>query len=388
MACLVVAACGKTPGNAHPQTDAPPSDVPANRMLVAITLSTPPAQIRVGDRFDLTATAMYDDQSSADVTTTATWSSSTLTAGVIAGHVTVVDSGQATITAAIGDVAGTTSFTAQPHVLIATNWNNNSVVTFAIDANGAVEPIRTIYGPSTQLAIPGGLWVANDEIYVANSGSPTSITVYPAMANGNVAPTRSITGAATMLADVRGVTVFNGEIYTSMGSGALAVFPQNANGNVAPTRTITNGGGGNLSLQVVNNELFTNSCDGNAVNVFPATASGNALPTRTITGFGGCPSALYATATELFVANLYDQTVRVYPIDASGAATPLRSINGGFANPGRPAVSNGELYVPNYAVDTITVYPSGADGTTLPTRTIETNESRTSLAGPVAVFIY
>jgi trimeric autotransporter adhesin len=79
---------------------------------IAITPSTPTLQRGLTNQ-PFTATGTYDDNTTADVTQGATWSSSDTTvltviaSGKTAGNVTTVSAGQATITATVGSISGT-----------------------------------------------------------------------------------------------------------------------------------------------------------------------------------------------------------------------------------------------------------------------------------------
>jgi uncharacterized protein YjdB len=109
--CYATATIGSISGNSSAIT------VSSKKLVsIAITPTTPTLQRGLTNQA-FTATATYDDNTTADVTATATWSSSDTTvltvvaSGTNAGSVTTVAAGTATVTATVGTVSGTDTVT-------------------------------------------------------------------------------------------------------------------------------------------------------------------------------------------------------------------------------------------------------------------------------------
>jgi DNA-binding beta-propeller fold protein YncE len=119
-----------------------------------------------------------------------------------------------------------------------------SIRVYDADANGDVQPIRTIQGKSTQLAWPMGIDVDHErnELVVANYGT-NSILIFSKTANGNVAPVRIVGGPLTGIVGpvAVGIDAKNNELWVAnYGDHSAVVFDRTAGGNVAPKRIIRN----------------------------------------------------------------------------------------------------------------------------------------------------
>jgi DNA-binding beta-propeller fold protein YncE len=118
----------------------------------------------------------------------------------------------------------------------------SSLTIYSGDANGDVEPLRTIQGPASQLDWPMGVAVdeVNNEIIVANNGD-NSLLIFPRTANGDAPPRRVIRGPLTGINGPMGVALAKGEIWVAnFGDHTALVFSRSAAGNVAPRRILRN----------------------------------------------------------------------------------------------------------------------------------------------------
>lgn len=145
-----------------------------------------------------------------------------------------------------GSASGEANGGAQPApaVPMGGRWLPPSMTVFAADANGEVEPLRTIAGAQTGLNWPMGVSLdpAHGEIAVANNGD-SSVLIFKRDAAGNVAPIRAIRGDKTGIVGPMNVAfdVKNDEIWVSnYGDHTAVVFPRTAAGNVAPKRILRN----------------------------------------------------------------------------------------------------------------------------------------------------
>ncbi len=119
-------------------------------LLQSITIAAPYTSVLTGAVEQLTATAQFSDGTSADVTNTATWSSSAPSAAAVGatGILTAAGTGTTTITAAFDGVSGTQAIScAAPVYLLRvtpsiTNSNGNYVVQLTLANQGNVPVVN------------------------------------------------------------------------------------------------------------------------------------------------------------------------------------------------------------------------------------------------------
>lgn len=221
--------------------------------------------------------------------------------------------------------------------------SGNAIIVFTDDANGEVEPLRTISGPLTELPSVFTLMLdrVHREIWVSGCLGSPAILVFSMDDVNEVPPLRKISGASTGLVNACATVLdrLHDEVFVIDAAGAVRVFPRLADGDVAPLRTISGAATG-LSLpamgylDLVHDELFVATLSGTArVKVFARTALGNVPPLRTL-GLAGSgivnPRGLLVDLEhdELIVVDLGDDAVRFYPRTASGSDSWLREIQG------------------------------------------------------------
>ena len=118
------------------------------------------------------------------------------------------------------------------------------VSVFPLEADGDVAPSRTIGGPATTLDFPSHGYVDEDngEVAVADYGVSTDAVITFALdADGDVPPLRSIRGASTTLQNPYDVAYDpgNDEIFVVDGvTQAVLVFNRTDDGDVSPKRVI------------------------------------------------------------------------------------------------------------------------------------------------------
>ncbi len=113
------------------------------------------------------------------------------------------------------------------------------ILTFRGDANGDVPPVRKIFGPKTQIVMPGALALdpVHGEIFVPNQ---RRVLVFPRDADGDVAPIRILEGPDTgFAAGLQRVTVDPvHNLLIASGGGSIKIFDRTASGNTKPIRVI------------------------------------------------------------------------------------------------------------------------------------------------------
>lgn len=138
---------------------------------------------------------------------------------------------------------------------------NAEVLVFPRTTNGSVAPTRFIRGDLTQLGsftVDLEMNLKANELYVLTdgptSGDPWRLVTFALNADGNVAPLRSISGSNTQIVAAGGMTYDSKSDQLIVANKAynafpdypqLLVFPRTANGNVAPVKSI---GGSNSGL--------------------------------------------------------------------------------------------------------------------------------------------
>lgn len=152
--------------------------------LTSITVSPSTANINVGATQQFSALATYSDGSTANVSSTVTWTSATASVATISssGLATAVATGSSVITAAMGGISGTSSLTVAP--------------------------------PITAIAIAP----ATAGTYVGDTDQFTATATYSNGTTGNVTTTATWTSATTSVA-----TISAGGLATGVAAGTSAI---------------------------------------------------------------------------------------------------------------------------------------------------------------------
>ena len=364
-AALLVAACGKV-NTVAPDGHGVDGAAAITRIDVTATITslTWPATEA------LKATAVYSDQSMVDVTTTATWSSDTMTVATVdaMGTLTTLDKGSAVIHAKVGEADGSTTISVIVPTLAVSGYAGAGVDFFPANANGNVAPTRSIRGAATTFTSPRGLLVVGTELFVADQGK-SAIDVFDLTASGNIAPKRQIIGAATTLVSPSQMIVVNNELYVADQSSGVKVFPATGNGNIAPSRTIAIANTTtSVGVAATTTELYIGSYGSAVISVVPLTANGTVTPTRTITGLSE-PQGLLIHDNELLVSNAGTVSLNVYPLTSNGAAAPTRQIIGSatmLSYPDELALIGNRVFSANYSNSTVDTFDLTATGNVTP----------------------
>ena len=223
---------------------------------------------------------------------------------------------------------------------------NSQILVYDINADGPATPLRIITQDNSAAHSLGDFQgvhvdVANDEIFVANRDG--SVTVFNRTASGTLAPKRSIYGASTDLSNPRGVWVQGNELFVANNSSpirTILVFSRTAFGDAAPLRVITNMNNtststsmGELSqIMVANGEVTVADFGRHAIRTLPSTTNGDFLPIRLITGGNTQLNkprgvALCTDSNSLVVANRDANTLNFYSASANGDVAPTKSLN-------------------------------------------------------------
>ena len=226
----------------------------------------------------------------------------------------------------------------------------DSVVVFAQNANGDVEPKRKLH--VTHRAYAMAVDEDNEEFYLSVQ-YPPQVAVYRKIASGEEKPLRLLQGESTRLSDAHGIAVDpknkllfvnnwgNISDYKVAGSGrfeapSITVYPLSADGDSSPIRIIQGpktqlNWPGAMSVDPDRGELYVANDVGNSIIVFRETDKGDVQPSRIIKGNKtglSYPTSVFVDGTnkELWVSNLGNSSASAYPLTASGDVAPIRTI--------------------------------------------------------------
>lgn len=194
------------------------------KALTSVQLSPFAPSVGIGVSIPFKATALYADGTSADVTTTATWSSSAtsvvtvVATGTNAGNATSVGGGSATVSALFGGTTGSTTVTVTAATL-STITVSPSAATVAIGGTLGLKATGT-YSDGTSTDLTGSaVWSSSDVAIVAVSSGTIS-----AVAAGNATITASFGGKSGTSA----ITVSAAQLLSITLSPAPASLPMGA----------------------------------------------------------------------------------------------------------------------------------------------------------------
>jgi hypothetical protein len=229
--------------------------------LVSIAVTPANPSVAKGLTEQFTATGTFSDNTTANLTSSVTWTSSNTTAATIstAGLASTLATGSSTITATDGSVFGTTTLTVTPAATQAPTITSADGTTFVVGTPGAFTVTTTglpVPGLTESGALPSGVtFVDNGNGTATLAGTPDpgtagTYTLTITAANG-VLPDASQT--FTLLVNFQTVTV-NGEVFNDLnGDGTIdpgdtgfsgwTVNLLNSHGVVTQTTTTNSSGG-------------------------------------------------------------------------------------------------------------------------------------------------
>jgi hypothetical protein len=171
--------------------------------LVSIAINPPTPTIALGTTQQFTATGTYTDGSTQDLTTVATWSSSTATVAIISnavgsyGLATSSGQGTATISATSGSISASTTITVTQASLVSIAVTPASI-SIALGYGEQFAATGTYTDGSTQDITQSAMWTSSVPAVAAINSIGYATSVYP----GNTtvsANSGSITGSASLV---------------------------------------------------------------------------------------------------------------------------------------------------------------------------------------------
>jgi sugar lactone lactonase YvrE len=263
------------------------------------------------------------------------------------------------------------------------NSGTSTVTVYPSNANGNIQPYRTISGVDD----PRGIALDSNGLTYVSNYHDYGLAIYAARADGDSKPLRRIRGRKTGLFDSDGVALdSSGQIYALDEFGSVQVFAAEARGHAEPTRTLRNrtlspevegialDSGGRI--YVTRNETISGQGQGEVL-IFAAGAHGHAAPIGKIVGsktrLSDEPGGVAVDdAGNVYVADSESDQVEVYAAGRFGNVAPIQVIAGsetGLLLPLGIAVdAEHNIYVANESG--VTVYAAGANGNVAPIQTI------------------
>lgn len=231
------------------------------------------------------------------------------------------------------------------------NDTGDSIVVFAHDSNGNVEPVRELHVAHRGFAV--AVDEEKQEIYLSVN-NPPQVAVYRKTASGEEKPLRVLRGERTRLADAHGIAIDlkNGLLFVNnwgnfttegtvsggrSGTPSINIYTIDAKGDTAPIRVIQGpktqlNWPGTMALDPDTGDLYVANDEGQSVLVFQGTkANGDVAPTRVVkgdkTGLNYPVGLTIDTKNkELWAVNLGNSSATVYPMAANGNVSPVRTI--------------------------------------------------------------
>jgi uncharacterized protein YjdB len=244
------------------------SAVDTTKSLVSISVSPSNPSVALGKTQSFTATGNYSDNSTQDLTTTVTWSSSNTAVATISnsagtqGQATSVATGSTTIMATSGSISGSTTLTVTPPVLtsVAVTPANPSI---ALGTNQPFTATGTLSDNTTEDLTTSVTWGSSNTAVatISNaSGTQGQATSTGAGTTSITATSGSISGSTTLTVTVGGSGVTLSPASLNFGNQSV-----NSTSSISQAVTLTNGTG--TALQIVSiiasgDFSQTNNCGG------------------------------------------------------------------------------------------------------------------------------
>jgi len=275
--------------------------LPPQEVIISIAVTPPNAQISLGTTQQYDAVATYADNTTADITSTATWTSSDPTVTTIAagGLATSTGQGIAVITATQGGVSGTASLTVAPPALVSIAVSPASV-TIASGLTQQFTATGTYTDQSTQDLTSTATW---------SSSNTTIATIVPSGLAFSIGQ-----GVTVITATQSGVSGSASLTVTPPALVTIAVSPANVTIALGVTQQFT--ATGTYTNQSTQN--LTSTATWSSSNTTIATIAPGGLATSVAQGTTNITATVnsIAGAASLTVGAIVLESVTVTPNDA------------------------------------------------------------------------
>jgi len=308
---LVIAGCGG--GGSGGNSSSNPANNSASKTLVSITISPANHTMSIGTTQQFSATGVYSDNSTHDLTSSATWTSSNPVVATIStvsgslGLVTGVSAGATTVTATSGGISGSTPLTVTAETLVSmviTPANPfvapGSTQQFTVNGTYSDNATHDLTAAATWISSNAGVATisnaagSNGRASAISSG-PTTIT---STSGGVTASTTLTVSAATLVSLV--VTPVN----PSVALGATQQFVATGMYSDTSTQNLT----GSVSWVSQNTAVVGISNAAGSAGMATPAAAGTTTITATLGGVTGS-TGITVTAASSQPANVMQVTV-------------------------------------------------------------------------------
>jgi len=279
----------------------------ANPSLVSITVAPAAATVSAGNTQAFTATANYDNSTTLDITTQATWSSSNIAVAQVSnaagsnGLATSLTAGTATITATYSGVQGTATLTVTAPALVSI-MVTPATATIAAGTTQAYRVTGVYQNGTTTTTLTGVTWSSSltgvATIVVGGTdggfpGAPAAAATATGVSAGTTTITATYTSGTTTLSDSATLTVTNPVTPTG-----INLTPATATINVGASQTYTvvleNSDG---STTAVTTGVTLTTSDGTVAAVAALGGGRGGFGGLSVTGAGAGTATITATYT-------------------------------------------------------------------------------------------
>lgn len=325
--------------------------------LLSISLTPTTWSPNVGATQNFTATGIYSDKTTADVTLSATWSSSNATAFSVSnaagqkGQATALATGTGQVQATLSGVTGSATVTvsASPLVSIAVTPNPLSLV---LGLSSSLVATGTYQNGTTQILTTQVAWSVVDPTVASVSNAASSAGRVSGIAVGSTTVTATLSGISGKAA----VTVFQAKLVSIAVAPATANITAGTKQQFSATGTYDNGAMPDITTQVtwsssdITVAQVSNASGSNGLGT--ALVAGKSTITATLTGVSGT-AALTVGAPLLSSIMIAPTTASIQVGD-----TQAFTVTAVYQN-GTTAAVAGTWTSSNVAVATIEAGPAG-----------------------------
>jgi uncharacterized protein YjdB len=271
------------------------SPTTSTRTLSAIAVTPSTMSMKLGGAQQFTATATYNDGSTANVSSTASWTSSVPAFAKIStsGNATALAAGSATITAALKGVSGTATLTVQP----------KSLTAIAIAPNSA----SLMIGGAQQFTATG-TYNDGSTANVTSSVSWSSSTPPVATVNATGEATAVAAGSSAITAALNGASGTATLTVLAKSLSGISVAPSAANLAIGVTQQFTATGNYNdgSTANVTSLATWTSSSPAvaaiNSTGLATGIVAGSSTIRASLSGFSSTAALTVATVTSILVS--------------------------------------------------------------------------------------
>jgi DNA-binding beta-propeller fold protein YncE len=341
---------------------------PAALVSIAVTPASP--SIINGTTQQFTATGTYTDNSTQNLTASATWASSAAMVASISnaagssGLATAAGVGVTSISAVSGAVTspfGTLTVTAAPQYAYAANQNVNTLSTYTIGAGGALSANGTVptgQEPNAVVEDPAGRYV-----YVANWIDNT-LSEYTIGSGGSLTAVGTVaTGAnpASIAVDPTSSYVY----VANLASSTVSQYTIGVGGALTPMGTLASGSGpACLTVDPIGPYVYVANQNSNNVSQY-TIGPGGVLSFSATVATGGFPQSIAVdpSGRYAYVANYNDGTLSEYTVGPGGVLTVIGTVPAGNSPESLTIDPKGQfVYAANHGDNTVSEYKIGPGG--------------------------